>query len=70
MNRESFVYWWPVIARMFGVLGAFVQAGYAVVTKQSADAAFLAFCTALIAAPSIFPAEKGSPEVDPKKEKA
>lgn len=48
------MYWWPVAARVAGVAGAFVQAGYAVATHQSADAGFLAFCGALIAAPAIF----------------
>jgi hypothetical protein len=52
--REGFLYWWPVFARAMGVLGAFTQAGYAVATRQAADAGFLAFCGALIAVPSIF----------------
>lgn len=57
MNRDAFLYWWPVVARVAGVVGAFAQAGYAVATSQSADIGFLGFCGALIAAPAIFPAE-------------
>lgn len=58
MSRDDFLYWWPVIARVCGIAGAFVQAGYSVATQQSADVAFLGFCGALIAAPAIFPAEE------------
>lgn len=52
--RNGFLFWWPVTARLLGVLGAFADGAYAVVTHQSADAGILAFCGALIAAPSIF----------------
>jgi hypothetical protein len=57
MSRDAFLYWWPVVARLSGVLGAFGQAAYAVVSHQAADVAFLGFCGALIAAPTIFPAD-------------
>jgi membrane associated rhomboid family serine protease len=57
MSRDAFLYWWPVLARLAGVLGAFGQAAYAVVSHQAADVAFLGFCGALIAAPTIFPAD-------------
>lgn len=57
MNRDTFLYWWPVVARVVGVLGAFGQGGYAVATGQAADAGFLAFCGALVVAPIVFPAE-------------
>lgn len=55
MSRDAFLYWWPVLARVAGTFGAFGQAGYAVITHQSADVAFLGFCGVLIAAPTIFP---------------
>lgn len=57
MSRDDFLYWWPVAARVIGIAGAFAQAGYAVVTRQNADVAFLGFCATLVAAPWIFPAE-------------
>lgn len=57
MSRDAFLYWWPVAARALGVLGAFMQAAYAVATRQGADVAFLGFCGALVAAPTIFPAD-------------
>lgn len=58
-QREAFLYWWPVVARACGILGAFVQAGFAAATHQSADVAFLGFCTGLIAAPTVFPTKDG-----------
>lgn len=64
-QREAFLYWWPVVARACGVIGAFIQAGFAAATHQSADVAFLGFCTGLIAAPAVFPVKyKGSSTSD------
>ena len=59
MDRDTFLYWWPVVARVAGVLGAFGQGAYAIATHQSADPGFLAFCAALVAAPTVFPAKEG-----------
>lgn len=70
MSRDDFLYWWPVVARVVGIAGAFAQAGYAVITKQSADVAFLGFCTALIAAPAIFPSESPPPVHKGRKDRA
>jgi hypothetical protein len=55
MDREKFLYWWPVVARVLGVVGAFFQGASAIATHQSADAGFLAFCGALVVAPVVFP---------------
>lgn len=59
-NRDAILYWWPVIARLGGIVGAFIQAGVALATSQSADVAFLGFCGALVAAPAIFPTDASS----------
>jgi hypothetical protein len=53
-QREIFLYWWPVLARLVGIIGAFIEAGYAIATHQPADAGFLVFCGTLIVAPIIF----------------
>lgn len=69
--RDDFLFWWPVTARLAGVLGAFAEAGYAIATRQSADAGVLAFCGALVAAPTIFAAQdkRNRPrEADPEDE--
>jgi hypothetical protein len=52
--RDFFFYWWPVAARVAGVIGAFAEAAYAIITHQSADAGVLAFCGTMILAPTVF----------------
>lgn len=53
-RRDDFLFWWPVTARVVGLLGGFGQIAYALLTKQAPDAGGLGFCGALIVAPAIF----------------
>lgn len=61
-SRDRALYWWPVIARGVGAVGGVGQIALALLTHQSADVAGLGFCTALVAAPAIFPTEPNKPK--------
>lgn len=51
--RNDFLYWWPVIARIAGLMGAFGFGGFAAITNTAPDAGVLGFCGALILVPSV-----------------
>jgi hypothetical protein len=51
--RNDFLYWWPVIARIAGLAGAFGFGGFAALTHSAPDAGILGFCGALILVPSV-----------------
>lgn len=53
-RRNQVLYWWPVIARLGGLIGAFGFGGYAAITHTAPDAGILGFCGALILVPSVF----------------
>ncbi len=52
--RNNLLFWWPVIARLAGLVGAFSFGGYAALTHTAPDAGILGFCGALILVPSEF----------------
>lgn len=51
--RTAFLHWWPVTARVAGLLGGLIAGAYAIATGERADAAFLSWCAGLLIAPSI-----------------
>jgi hypothetical protein len=53
-QRDVLLFWWPVVARYGGFLGAFGFGSYAAVTHTAPDAGILAFCGSLVLAPIIF----------------
>lgn len=52
--RDDFLFWWPVVARLGGLIGAFAFGGYAALTHSAPDAGLLAFFGTLILVPTIF----------------
>jgi hypothetical protein len=65
MSRDTFLFWWPVVARLAGMIGGFSEAGYALIHHQGADVGFLGFCGALIVAPAIFTVDDKKPPDPP-----
>jgi hypothetical protein len=53
-TRDDWLYWWPVLARVTGILGAFGQAIATTVFHTQTDPGFIAFCGTLIIAPAVF----------------
>lgn len=53
-RRNQFLYWWPVVARLFGIIIVVVEMAITAVSPEPADPAILAFAGALIVVPFIF----------------
>lgn len=52
-RRNSFMYWWPVTARVMGVGIALGHVAYTTIVGQPADASVLGFCGALAVLPNV-----------------
>jgi hypothetical protein len=47
-SREAFLHWWPVAARIIGLVGGLAAGAYAIITGNRADPAFLSWCAGLL----------------------
>lgn len=56
---------WPVIARVVGVAGGFLDFAYAAASGKGLDAAWLSWCAGLLLAPNIFGRPGATPPADP-----